>query len=261
MVSQNYDYRLTHAKSNYGQHYAKYYGPGTYPHCIWQLEQEILTDILKHISLSPKDSILDFATGTGRILDFLAQKFPENKIIGVDVSKEMLKVAKELLDAKKNNIELLLADITRELKTTEKLKGKNIKLITAFRFFLNAQEDLRHEALEAFKRVSDNFILIFNIHKLVPSLMTIQRQLILLKRKVKPVKGDYPIEVLTKKYIKDLLQQHGYTLRATYPVAWTTDKMYPLFLKKCSYVKAVNKTFLRKLIPSEMIFVASYKKE
>ncbi len=256
--TENYDYRVTHATKNYGKHYAQYYGPGTYPHCIWQLEQEILANILQNLNTKHKTlRILDFATGTGRIVDFLTRSIPTATINGVDVSAEMLKVAKEVFKNNKN-ITFSKGDITQDKNLITDLRKKKINVVTTFRFFLNAQEELRHQALEAFKQISDDFTLIFNIHKLVPSLMRIQKAIVLLKRSVFPVTGDFPITTLTMQYVKDLLTQHGYTLQATYPVAWTTDKMYPLFFKKCNLLKKANKAFLRNLVPSEMIFVATY---
>jgi SAM-dependent methyltransferase len=80
---------------------------------------------------------LDFACGTGRITKIIAPYARES--IGVDVSPSMLDVAR----AKCPSTTFVQADLTRERHDIGRFD-----LITSFRFFGNAQNELRSAALE-----------------------------------------------------------------------------------------------------------------
>ena len=87
---------------------------------------------------SPIRSILlDFACGSGRVLELLEGHV--GKATGVDVTESMLEVAADVTERSR----LVHADITR----SDDLDGEQFDLITAFRFFPNAELDLRHEAM------------------------------------------------------------------------------------------------------------------
>ncbi|TIQ58250.1 MAG: class I SAM-dependent methyltransferase, partial [Mesorhizobium sp.] len=82
----------------------------------------------------------------------LADLFGE--VVGVDVSESMLSVAQV-----PRNVRLRLVDIT-----TEPLPEK-FHVITAFRFFLNAEDHLRREALQSMREhLDENGMLVCNIH-------------------------------------------------------------------------------------------------
>lgn len=51
-------------------------------------------DLIKELEINPGDSVLDVGCGTGTILNFIASK-TEIKGYGLDISSEMLKIAKE----------------------------------------------------------------------------------------------------------------------------------------------------------------------
>lgn len=59
--------------------------------------------------LNPKSSLLDIGCGTAHIIQELATHRKESKLVGLDVSRAMLKVAKKNC-AGLNNIELLIGD-------------------------------------------------------------------------------------------------------------------------------------------------------
>ena len=105
---------------------------------IWALEQRILSDISKRFLVLEETDHLDFACGTGRILGFFQDRVRSST--GVDVSASMLRLAREL--APKSCI--IEADITRD----DVLAGQEFDLITAFRFFPNAEPELRQQAIE-----------------------------------------------------------------------------------------------------------------
>jgi SAM-dependent methyltransferase len=108
------------------------------------LEQEYCNGARNH---------LDFACGTGRILHVAEEIFP--KTTGVDVSETMVKLARE----KCHRSEIIVQDITTTPLNTR------YDVITAFRFFLNAEPELRKNVLKAIrKNLADNGCLIVNIH-------------------------------------------------------------------------------------------------
>jgi demethylmenaquinone methyltransferase/2-methoxy-6-polyprenyl-1,4-benzoquinol methylase len=75
-------------------------------HRYWR-KQFIKKVIQKH-----PDRVLDIATGTGDIAISLALKLKNANIVGIDISKEMLKVAQEKINAQglQNNIKLVCGD-------------------------------------------------------------------------------------------------------------------------------------------------------
>ena len=152
-------YTQFHKKKNLGLEYDEgLYSKDTWSNRIWQIEKEIIKKILKG---KEKSKILDFATGTGRVLKFLEEN-NFNHLVGIDSSSEMLKQAKRKL---KKKTKLFCLDIS-EKKDFNKIKKERFDIIIAFRFFLNAEKDLREDILDKLKTIlkKDGF-LIFNIHK------------------------------------------------------------------------------------------------
>jgi SAM-dependent methyltransferase len=150
------DYRTSHILPEKGKTYSRSFEDLPYRKMIWKWEQKILLDILSnYYPNGTKVKYLDFACGTGRILGFLEDRVEE--AVGVDVSESMLNVAREQV----KSLELFLTDITRE----SVFPNNNFHLITAFRFFLNAQWDLKKEVMEKLSNLlSDDGYLVFNVH-------------------------------------------------------------------------------------------------
>ncbi len=103
----------------------------------WLVEQQLLADVLRADVPSAARSAADFACGTGRVLEFLGRYFPSP--VGIDISPDMLALARERCP----QATVVLGDVT----TTPGLAPGPFDLITAFRFFLNAEPDLRNEVL------------------------------------------------------------------------------------------------------------------
>lgn len=100
---------------------------------------------------------LDFACGTGRILDITASY--SDSTFALDVSQSMLEVAKSRHD----KCNFLCKDFREGIEEIENIK---FDLITAFRFFPNAERNLRISALKYLsQRLSDDGILILNNHQ------------------------------------------------------------------------------------------------
>lgn len=116
------------------------YGPGSYWELLWELEKGILDRVLASVRESHEVvRYLDFACGSGRILSYLEGRCGE--ATGIDVSEEMLDRARSRV----KKARLIRRDITVEGAEVE----ARYDLITAFRFLLNAEPDLRRAALRA----------------------------------------------------------------------------------------------------------------
>jgi len=143
------DYRDNFLGDRANVYETREYGKDSYYTFMWKLEKKYLKEFLMKRKFK---NYLDFACGNGRVIEFL-EHYVENSL-GIDVSEDMLKIAEK----KVVRSDLLLQDITER-----KLK-KIFDLITAFRFFLNAQEDLRHDVLVQFKNLTkkDSVVIISN---------------------------------------------------------------------------------------------------
>ncbi|OUL37068.1 SAM-dependent methyltransferase [Nostoc sp. T09] len=57
--------------------------------------QSIHKRLLEYVDLPPQPHVLDLGCGTGRLLDRLATKFPDLRGTGLDLSPEMVRVARQ----------------------------------------------------------------------------------------------------------------------------------------------------------------------
>jgi predicted TPR repeat methyltransferase len=141
-----------------GEDYAESFSPELNPYraMMWRLEQRALSAALRDRLASGKMALLDFACGTGRILGHLHTHMAS--VTGVDVSASMMEVAKKVVPT----AELIEADLTKE----DVLGNRRFDLITAFRFFPNAEPDLRRSILRVLARhLAPDGLLVFNNHK------------------------------------------------------------------------------------------------
>ena len=98
---------------------------------------------------------LDFACGTGRITQVVAPFAAQS--YGVDISENMLAQARSKCPA----TTFLLRDLTREPAGIAP-----VQLVTAFRFFGNAQDGLREDAIAAIRALlAEHGILILDNHR------------------------------------------------------------------------------------------------
>lgn len=150
------DYRKSHLEPEKGKTYHNAFSSDPHRNMVWQFEKAILDHILLTFYRNTAIHHLDFACGTGRILAYLKDRTKSS--VGVDLSASMLEVAR------KNNksAEIIEADLTKE----DVLHERKFNLITAFRFFPNAQKELRIEALQVLTRhLEKNGYIVFNNHK------------------------------------------------------------------------------------------------
>ena len=106
---------------------------------MWRLEQTVLAELLAGLGAH---SVLDFACGTGRITDLLASELPSARVVGVDVAESMLAVARERVPGA-----TFVRSDGRDLRGVA--GDGTIDLVTAFRFFPNADPGLRVSAADA----------------------------------------------------------------------------------------------------------------
>jgi SAM-dependent methyltransferase len=141
-----------------GPDYEESFSPDVNPHraMVWRLEQRALDGIWRDYLGARKASHLDFACGTGRILRHFLGRMTH--ATGVDVSSSMLEVARKAVPA----AELIEADLTQ----ADVLDGRRFDLITAFRFFPNAEPELRRAVFSILARhLAPRGVLVFNNHK------------------------------------------------------------------------------------------------
>ena len=123
---------------------------------IWAFEQRFLSDIAKRFLVLEQTDHLDFACGTGRVLEYFQGRVRSST--GVDVSASMLQVAREVAPSSR----VVQADITRN----DVLAGQKFDLITAFRFFPNAEPELRREVIETLcSKLRTGGYLVLNNHQ------------------------------------------------------------------------------------------------
>jgi SAM-dependent methyltransferase len=161
----------------------------------WLVEQRLLADILRALPLGA-GSAADFACGTGRVLEFLSRYFPSP--VGIDISPDMLALAR----VRCPRAPLILGDVT----TVPGLAPGPFDLITAFRFFLNAEPSLQSQAL-AWMRDSlrPGGVVIANLHLNPASLRGMYLRL-RMSRATRP-------QMMSIGHARRTFEAHGFTVR------------------------------------------------
>ena len=203
------DYRDSHTRKGKGKEYHDSFSFYPYRKNMWEWEKQQLDKILDK-KLKLDSNILDFACGTGRILKYLAGK--SQNVTGVDLSDSMLEITKKNLP----QIEVIKADLTRD--NVLKNQNRQFDVITAFRFFLNAQNSLRIEVLnELHPLLKEDGILIFNNHGNSGNLGVFLGQFVQLKNPfVKPERRVNNYNVLSESKMKKVLKNTGFEIIKTH---------------------------------------------
>lgn len=207
-------YRESHKYKEKGAEYEAYYQNKEWQRFLWSREQEILVKIIEKYFVSKQVNLLDFACGTGRIAEFLENRVKTST--SVDVSASMLAVAKEKL----KRTEIIEADITAE----NILKPRKFNLITAFRFFLNAELELRSAAIKAIvELLDDDGYLVFNNHQNSGSPWIRLRYAHYRKKNPEGIYNVMSIEQMTK-----LVEGAGLQIVEIYPVGFFHPPKLPI---------------------------------
>lgn len=146
------NYALSHVGSRFGEKYEEHIRSGFYS-LVWEdLEKPILTKELSRLRPA-NDPALDLACGTGRVTGHVAGSGFAAR--GIDISEDMLAVARRRHPA----ATFARADIT------QCSDGARYRLITAFRFFQNADPGMQRAALDYIGRaLADDGIAVVNLH-------------------------------------------------------------------------------------------------
>ena len=147
------DYRNSHLKS--GQLYDSNLAGSPFDHYMAVWEGKYIAKIVSDLFPSGIERYLDFACGTGRITEKIVQFARQST--AVDISPSMLAEAR----VKCPNTEFYLGDIT-----VDDPELGQFDLISSFRFFGNAQDELRQAALSSiYKRLAPGGKLLINSHR------------------------------------------------------------------------------------------------
>jgi ubiquinone/menaquinone biosynthesis C-methylase UbiE len=147
------DYRLSHLGR--GGTYDAVLAGSPFDAYMDRCESRHLRQIIPALFPSRRPRGLDFACGTGRITEVVAPLYEE--AVGVDISPAMLEQARR----KCPTVKFVHADVTQT-----PLDEGSFDLATAFRFFGNAQDELRIAALNAIHgMLRPDAYLIINSHR------------------------------------------------------------------------------------------------
>jgi len=165
---------------------------------MWNIERELLPYLLAEELPAGGIEHLDFACGTGRILGFLRPYVSTST--GVDLSPSMLEQAQ----ANAPEAQLHLGDLTRD----DTLVPGPFHLITAFRFFPNAEPALRVEVMGALaQRLAPGGVLLFNNHMHTGSTA----------RRLRSALGRAPGPQMAAEEIEPLVASHGLRIHRRVP--------------------------------------------
>ena len=149
------DYRQSHQGDGFGSHYEVTL-QFKWQQVLMEMERCYLGKILK--CRAPRKA-LDFACGTGRVLECVAAHVAD--CTGVDISSDMLEICRRKVP---ESTQIICGDISHD----DQLLGMDAKFdfITAFRFFPNAQQQLREDVMgNLVSFLSEEGVLIFNNHR------------------------------------------------------------------------------------------------
>lgn len=240
------DYRHSHTQPAKGTVYdSRLYAEDSAHTSLWRMEREYLADLLERF-VPEKNKYLDFACGTGRIIASLAEYFTQ--VQGVDVSESMLSVARQ----KNIKAKLLCADIS---KNKDIIKS-DFNLITAFRFFLNAQDSLRREVVSILaEKLAPDGILVFNIHNSKPSFLWLQNN-------VTHIFGGKKIPSMSRSEVTELLKGTGLEIVETTAFGIIPKAAHLLLRTKLWILldQLLAKIGFLQLIGSDTIYVCRAKK-
>ena len=186
-----------------GQDYHDKFQQQPYLSLIWRLEREALLALVLEEMTQPADvRYLDFACGTGRVVGALEEIV--GNAVGVDLSPSMLEIAKTHL----RRTELVCADITTDPVA---LTGRRFDLITAFRFFPNAEIGLRDSAMGALTALlAPRGRMIVNNHRRRVNLRWLLRSFLNLFRRKKK-----DLHTMSDREMRDLAAHHGLSIAKT----------------------------------------------
>lgn len=211
----NKDYRLSHKSKSHAAKYEDLVTGGLIYSALWEWEQRQIVEIVNSLDEGLRNSALDFACGTGRITRVIENKFDET--IGLDISESMVEQAR----LKSSNANFIVGDVTRN----PEIVNDEYDFIISFRFFLNAQDELRNSAVSFIsKALKREGTFVFNIHLQKSSIQSrLLRAWWFLRR-------EQPLPCLSIAHMEEILE--AYSLRVVqerhFGVLPTSSRFFPL---------------------------------
>lgn len=204
-------YRNSHTQPGKGLEYHTRFIESPYRKMIWGFEKHLLDRICAELLASKKIRMLDFACGTGRITNYLATKV--DFVAGVDISEVMLAIARKNLQ---DNVEIIEGDITQE----PVLADRKFNLITAFRFFPNAEPELREQVMSVLvNHLEHGAYFVFNNHKNISSTRNLIARAL----------GRRNFRGMSEKEVIELTSKHGFTFERAYGLSiFPSSELRPL---------------------------------
>lgn len=225
------NYRTSHTDKGRSKYYdTQVFSRNSYSYRVWQLEKIILKKLFSKINRNNKN--LDFACGTGRVISYLDNDLNVTNLTGIDISAEMLGRAKDKI----KSANLIQKDITRD-----NIKNLKFDNIVSFRFFLNAENNLRKDVLLKLNSLLDGSgKLIFNIHGNKNSLFQIMVSFHNFLNKTGLAKlflgrDVHHFKSLSVKEVKELLAKTGFILEKKIYYAYIPYYLHRLFPKRLYY--------------------------
>jgi ubiquinone/menaquinone biosynthesis C-methylase UbiE len=235
------NYRSSHLKS--GDFYDTNLKNNPFDHYMAVKEQKLLQQIIPSLFSGKIGKYLDFACGTGRITEIIEKLV--NTSFGIDISENMLQQAQQ----KCSNTKFFIGDFTSKV-----FPDKNFDLVTAFRFFGNAEDDLRKYALSTINSLlSENGYFILNNHRNPFAISIILRNLI----------GGNDTANLSYWKIRRLLKENGFTVIRTYGIGFWVIRAKFLKLLFTNFGNTLEQiTQLKLLVPfcPDFLIVARKKR-
>lgn len=158
------EYSYSHMGEGKGRAYDHEFRASPFLDYLWGREKELLRTLIRREKedLSRPLRYLDFACGTGRILSVIEETGVDS--VGLDISPSMMDEAR----TKVSRSRLVLGNFLED----PEVLGETFDVATAFRFFPNADDELR-DAAAAFlaERVAPGGLLIVNNHQNWASLL------------------------------------------------------------------------------------------
>jgi SAM-dependent methyltransferase len=201
LTAGDQDYRASHLEK--GGRYDASLAESPFDAYMSSWERKHLPQVLRRFCPDGPQRYLDFACGTGRITEQVAPMARHS--VGVDISPTMIEQARK----KCPQTHFHLVDLTQQ----DPDLGGDFDLITSFRFFGNAQDELREGALRAMtKRLVKGGHLVINSHRNPRALQA------LLGRATGGTSGSMDLH-LPK--LRGLLNRHGLSIVGLQPIgAW-----------------------------------------
>lgn len=194
------DYRNSHVGPERGRTYDDRYASGAEKFYWDVFEKPYLEELFSRLQVTHGRRYLDFATGTGRIIQLAVPNFTE--AVGIDISEDMLIEARR----KVPGATFVHADIT--------MNGLDIgtfSAISCFRFMLNAQPELRLQVFRSLRKLIDeNGVLIVNNHLNKWSMTG------MICQASNTLRGDNRHNYLSDNDVKHIMEQCGFAITGRY---------------------------------------------